>query len=248
MVERPEASGEVVLVCEHASKLMPVRLGSLGLDAAALESHIAWDIGALAVARRLSDALDAPLVAQAYSRLAYDCNRPPESPAAIPEKSEIYIVPGNAGLTGPERQARVEALYDPFHAALEGLLDRRAALGQSTVLVTVHSFTPVYFGESRDGHLGVLHDTDASFADRVLSAAAESGLDLVRRNYPYSSADGVTHTLRRHAITRGLPNVMLEIRNDLIADEAGQEKWAVLVADLIRKAVDAGREGERLHA
>lgn len=248
MVERAEAAGAVVLVCEHASKLMPVRLGDLGLDAAALESHIAWDIGALAVARRLSDALDAPLVAQAYSRLAYDCNRPPDSPAAIPEKSEIFVVPGNTGLTGSERQARVEALYDPFHAALEGVLDRRVALGQSTVLVTVHSFTPLYFGEERDGHLGVLHDTDTTFADAVLGAAAESGIDLVRRNYPYSAADGVTHTLRRHAIARGIPNVMLEIRNDLIAGEAGQEKWAAILAELIGKAVDNGREGERLHA
>ena len=248
MVERAEAAGAVVLVCEHASKLMPVRLGDLGLDAAALESHIAWDIGALAVARRLSDALDAPLVAQAYSRLAYDCNRPPDSPAAIPEKSEIFVVPGNTGLTGSERQARVEALYDPVHAALEGVLDRRVALGQSTVLVTVHSFTPLYFGEERDGHLGVLHDTDTTFADAVLGAAAESGIDLVRRNYPYSAADGVTHTLRRHAIARGIPNVMLEIRNDLIAGEAGQEKWAAILAELIGKAVDNGREGERLHA
>ncbi len=247
MVERPEAAGEIVLVCEHASKLLPVKLGDLGLDAGALESHIAWDIGALAVARRLSQSLDATLVAQAYSRLAYDCNRPPDSPAAVPEKSEIYVVPGNTGLTGPQHQARVEALYDPFHAALEGVLDRRAALGQPTVLVTVHSFTPVYFGETRDGQLGILHDADTGFADAMLAAAAEAGLDLVRRNYPYDASDGVTHTLQRHAIARGMPNVMLEIRNDLIADPAGQEKWANIVAELVTRAVDKGREGERLH-
>ena len=248
MVERPEAAGGVVFVCEHASKTMPASLGDLGLDAEALESHIAWDIGALPVARGLSKALDGTLVAQAYSRLAYDCNRPPESPGAVPEKSEVFVVPGNMGLTGPERQARVKGLYEPFHAALEGVLDRRAALGQPTVLVTVHSFTPVYFGENRDGHLGILHDTDQRFADAMLEAADEAGLDLVRRNYPYDASDGVTHTLQRHAIVRGIPNVMLEIRNDLIADETGQKEWVDIVAGLIRRALANGREGERLHA
>jgi predicted N-formylglutamate amidohydrolase len=248
MVERPDADGDVVLVCEHASNRLPLKLGHLGLDEDALSSHVGWDIGALAVARRLSEALDATLVAQAYSRLAYDCNRPPESPAAIPEKSEIYLIPGNAGLTGPQRMARVEALYDPFHAAIEGVLDRRAAIGRPTVLVTVHSFTPVYFGEYRDGRLGILHDSDSGFADAMLRAAETKDAALARRNYPYSAVDGVTHTLQRHAIARGIPNVMLEIRNDLIAAEAGQKEWADIVARLIQQAARDGQEGERRHA
>jgi predicted N-formylglutamate amidohydrolase len=247
MVERPEAAANIVLVCEHASRELPMRLGDLGLNAEALESHIAWDIGALAVARLLSQSLDATLVAQAYSRLVYDCNRPPESPAAIPEKSEIYIVPGNTGLTGSARRARVEALYDPFHSVLESILDRRAATGRPSVLVTIHSFTPVYFGESRDGRLGILHDSDSAFADAMLDAAAAEDADLARRNYPYSAADGVTHTLQRHAIARGIPNVMLEIRNDLIADAGGQADWAEIIARLILRAAADGREGERLH-
>lgn len=246
---RPDAASDLVLVCEHASRRMPLSLGSLGLDEAALASHIAWDIGALAVAQAMSVTLDATLVAQNFSRLAYDCNRPPEAVDAVPQKSEIYSIPGNCGLSPSELQARADALYHPFQAALGEVIDKRLASGRDVVLVTIHSFTPVYFGKRRDVEIGILHDDDRRLADAMLDAAAAAGLEKVRRNDPYGPEDGVTHTLRRHGLTRKIPNVMLEIRNDLIADDSGQRIWADRIARLLEDA--RGRreqEGGRLHA
>src|SRR6478735_12142492 len=172
-VERPDGRSPVFVVCEHASNLLPSRYGNLGLSDEALSSHIAWDPGALAIARGLSASLDATLVSQRFSRLIYDCNRPPESPGAMPELSEIYEIPGNRGLSTAEREARTRALYIPFHDRIETLVKERAARGQPTVLVTIHSFTPVYNGKPRAVELGILHDEDARLADRMLAAAAD---------------------------------------------------------------------------
>ncbi|AKI03144.1 putative N-formylglutamate amidohydrolase [Hoeflea sp. IMCC20628] len=237
-VRRPDGASEIVLVCEHASKAMPKSLGTLGLDAAALDSHIAWDIGALGVAEMLSDGLDATLVSQRFSRLAYDCNRPPESPGAYPERSEIFDVPGNAGLSAAEKTYRADALYHPFHNAVDALIDSRLAQGRNVVLVTIHSFTPVYFGKLRDGYLGILHDNDSRLADAMLAAAASARTDKVSRNYPYGPEDGVTHTLKRHGLTRQIANVMLEIRNDLISDDAGQTIWAKRIGELLEMSLE----------
>lgn len=237
-VARADGDSDVVLICEHASNTMPRALGTLGLKPEALASHIAWDIGAAAVAERLSQQLDAALVMQRFSRLVYDCNRPPEAAGAYPETSEIYQVPGNKGLSAEARAQRAEALYHPFHEAIDSLIDGRLAAGREVILVTVHSFTPVYFGNLRDGALGILHDTDSRLADAMLLAARETGLEGVRRNYPYGPQDGVTHTLRKHGLTRKIANVMLEIRNDLIADARGQAEWADRIGALLRQALD----------
>lgn len=231
-VENAAGQGSVLLVCEHASRLLPQRVGDLGLDPDALSSHIAWDPGALAVALRLSRLMDAVLVHQRFSRLIYDCNRPPESPAAMPEKSEIYEIPGNQGLSVAERYARTAALYVPFHDRISALVEERRARGQATVLVTVHSFTPVYLGQRREVEIGILHDDDSRLADRMLAATTD-GPYRVMRNEPYGPQDGVTHTLRLHALPGGLLNVMIEVRNDLIMDEAGQDKAADYLAALL---------------
>ncbi|MCR4266192.1 N-formylglutamate amidohydrolase [Nitratireductor sp. ZSWI3] len=236
-IERREGRSPVVLVCEHASRTIPLALGTLGAEPETLDSHAAWDIGALAVARGLSERLDAPLVFQRFSRLVYDCNRPPEAPDAIPETSEIHRVPGNRNLDAAMRQQRADALYHPFHAAIGALIETRLAAGSRPVLVTVHSFTPVYFGKMREGGLGILHDADRELGDAMLAAAEEIGLAGVRRNYPYGPADGVTHTLKRHGLARGIPNVMLEIRNDLISGPQGQAEWADRVAGLLARAL-----------
>jgi predicted N-formylglutamate amidohydrolase len=236
----------VLLAVEHAGRRIPAALGCLGLAAAELERHIAWDIGAQGVARRLSELLDAPLVLQRYSRLVYDCNRPPEAPDAIPVVSETTAIPGNQNLTPADREARAEALYRPFHAALTRLIDERASQGLSTALVTVHSFTPLYKGVRRTVDLGILHDKDARLADRLL-AILQSEPDLVvRRNEPYGPQDGVTHTLMLHAIARGLENVMIELRNDLIEDVPGQHEMAERLARWLSAAIPgsmAGAEG-----
>jgi predicted N-formylglutamate amidohydrolase len=180
------------------------------------------------VAERLSDMLDAALVMQRFSRLAYDCNRPPEAADAYPEKSEIFAVPGNRGLSAADKALRAEALYHPFHGAIDGSDGQACAPpGRPVILVTVHSFTPVYFGEPRDGALGILHDDDRRLADLPCSRPLPPpGLMGVRRNYPYGPQDGVTHTLKKHGLTRQIANVMLEIRNDLITDASGQAEWA----------------------
>src|SRR5690606_29562638 len=157
--------------------------------------HIAWDPGALATSRLMAKSLDATLIYQRFSRLAYDCNRPPESPAAMPEKSEIYDVPGNAHLDDMARNARTEALYLPFRDTLSRLLRRRIDEGRAPVVVTMHSFTPVYFGRQRAVEIGILHDSDSRLADLMLAASAGGSLFNVRRNEPYGPEDGVTHTL-----------------------------------------------------
>lgn len=242
-VENVNADGAVVLVCEHASSLLPTAAGTLGLPSEALSSHIAWDPGALAVSRLLSAKLDALLVHQRFSRLVYDCNRPPESPAAMPEKSEIYEIPGNRDLSVAERYARTAAIYVPFHDRISAELASRAAAGRSSVLVTVHSFTPVYFGKPRAVEIGILHDTDTRLADVMLDGAAKAGRFRVERNSPYGPEDGVTHTLRLHALPAGHANVMIEVRNDLIANSVDQEVMADYLAGLIADAVSSvGRQ------
>ena len=234
----------VLLVVEHAGRRIPKALGFLGLAAGELERHIAWDIGAEGLARGLSERLDAPLVLQRYSRLVYDCNRPPEAPDAMPRLSELTPIPGNENLTADERKARVEALYRPFHAAVARLIDERDARGRRSVLVTVHSFTPVYKGVRRSLDLGVLHDSDARFADRLLGILDGEADLTVRRNEPYGPKDGVTHTLVLHALPRALDNVMLEVRNDLIADAAGQRRMAERLARVLSLAVPGSGEAK----
>lgn len=228
VVENPSGAGRWVLVCEHAGSWLPPALGGLGLAPDLLTSHIAWDPGALAVARAMSRILDAPLVAQLTSRLIYDCNRPPDSDGAMPEVSEVHRVPGNAGLTEAARRARIEGVYLPFRDAVAACIDRQTAAPGDVALVTVHSFTPVYKGVRRAVEVGILHDTDIRLADAVL-AVADRDL-VVRRNEPYGPADGVTHTLRTHALPRGLANVMIEVRNDLIGVPAHQDAMAARLA------------------
>jgi predicted N-formylglutamate amidohydrolase len=232
-VENAGARGRVILVCEHASREIPSSLGTLGLAGDALVSHIAWDPGALAVSRLMAASLDATLIFQRFSRLVYDCNRPPDSPAAMPEKSEIFDVPGNGGLDQAARDARTEALYLPFRDTLSRLVKRRIEEVRGPVIVTMHSFTPVYFGRPRAVEIGILHDSDARLADAMLAAAATGKRYDIRRNEPYGPEDGVTHTLKEHGLSNGLPNVMIEVRNDLIQDEAGQRVVAGYLAELL---------------
>ena len=223
-----------VLVCEHANNRVPKRLGDLGLSAEDLQKHIAWDIGAEGVSRLLSRLLDAPLVLQRYSRLVYDCNRPPDSAGAMLEMSEMTVIPGNKGLSAAEKMARVEAIYQPFHEALSRMLDARACEGRATSLVTIHSFTKLYKGKERAVELGILFDRDARIADKLIKAFPRVD---VRLNEPYGPKDGVLHTLNLHAAPRGIKSVMIEIRNDFIANERGQNEWAQRLAGPLIHAI-----------
>ena len=223
-----------VLIAEHASNRLPKKLGTLGLDESDLERHIAWDIGAEQVARRLSLLLDAPLVLQGYSRLAYDCNRPPDAPDAMPELSETTHIPGNRNLSPADKLARIREIYRPFHAAIADLLDARSAEGIRSLVVTIHSFTPVYKGEPRSVELGILHDRDRRLAEKLITSFP--GVDA-RFNEPYGPEDGVLHTLNVHAVPRRLEHAMIEIRNDLVADERGQQHWAQRLCASLTQAV-----------
>lgn len=227
-----------VIVCEHASCLIPASYSNLGLSGEALTSHIAWDPGALGVARELRVLLSGDLVAGCVSRLLYDCNRPPEALSAMPERSEIFDIPGNHDLSESARAARVASIYEPFRAALS---DRMAARGQG-VLVTIHSFTPVYAGVARDCEIGLLHDDDSRLADAMLARVGPAFPFRLELNVPYSARDGVTHTLKEHALKRGWLNVMIEIRNDLIATPATQYSMALALAELLSAGVAALQE------
>ena len=235
-VANPSGRGDFVIVCEHASNFIPAELDGLGLDEGALQSHIAWDPGALAVARAMAAELDSPLVAPRLSRLVYDCNRAPDAPSAVAAEIEAIEIPGNSGLSAADRKARADRISTPFGDTLNAVIDRRMAEGHEPVLVTVHSFTPVFNGVERDVEMGVLHDTDARFADALSAIAGARGDLAVRRNAPYGPEDGVTFTLAEYALRRGLLNAMIEIRNDLIADAPSQKAMAERLSDYVTEA------------
>lgn len=233
-----DGAAPFVLSCEHAGRAIPEALGDLGVAPADMDRHIAWDVGAEAVSRALSDLLDAPLILQRYSRLVIDCNRPFEAPDCMPAVSDGTAVPANAALTDDDRQRRFEEIHQPFHDAFTGLLDRREAAGMPSVLVSVHSFTPrLLGGRQRPWALGVLSNRDASFAESFLDEFQARHPDIISaHNEPYVVEDVSDYTIPVHGEQRGLPHLLLEIRNDLIADGAGQSHWARMVADTLAAA------------
>ncbi|WP_103335787.1 N-formylglutamate amidohydrolase [Pseudotabrizicola formosa] len=242
-VENRDAAGAILLVCEHASNAFPAPWGRLGLTDAQARAHVAWDPGALDLSRALAARLDAALVHAPASRLIYDLNRGPNRADAMAPRSEVHDIPGNTGLTPLDRLHRAEALYLPFHTSLQAEIVRRLALGRPTVLITIHSFTPVYHGQHRAVEFGVIHDADDRMARAIVAAAQDlSGLACAL-NEPYSAADGVTHTLRLHATPYGLANAMLEIRNDLIATPGQVEAMASQLAPVLQTALATMAEG-----
>lgn len=246
-IDHAASAGPFLIVCEHASNRFPDRWGTLGLGPEARTAHIAWDPGALGLARGLALRLDAPVVVAGVSRLIYDCNRPPDHAGAMAARSETYDIPGNVGLDAGSRVARTETVYLPFHSALRAQLARMLARGVRPVLVTVHSFSPSWFGSPRAVELGVIHDTDPAFAGAVAALARQMTGLRVELNQPYSAADGVTHTLKLHATPYGLAHVMLEIRNDLIAAPSEEERMADTLAPVLAGAFER-MGGHRLGA
>ncbi len=222
----------VLFLCEHAARDFPASMPPLGMRPELLDSHIAWDPGALALAERLAAGFVCPLVAGGVSRLLYDCNRPPEAPDAIPLRSETFDVPFNHGLNDAQRTQRVAEIYYPFCETVEAAMER----ARPQALVTIHSFTRVYHGAPRDVEIGVLHDDDSRLADALL-ARLEGERFVTRRNEPYGPEDGVTHSLRRFALPRRLPNVMLEIRNDLLRDAPALDSMAELLTQSLGAAL-----------
>ena len=234
-LHNPRARSRTLIVCEHASNRVPEALDGLGLDPSLLDSHIAWDPGALGLAKALAGRLDAPLVHGGLSRLVYDCNRPPDAPDAIPAVSEVHDIPGNIDLAQGARARRVAHVYRPFENRLAYAIKACAGL---CLLVTVHSFTPVFRGERRSVEIGLLHGDDPRFAQAMLAGAPASNRFVTRINEPYGPEDGVAHTLNAHGVANGLLNVMLEIRNDLIATSDAQEAMAGLLAPWLAETLE----------
>jgi predicted N-formylglutamate amidohydrolase len=230
----------ILLTCDHASNLIPDSYGGLGLGPDDLARHIAWDIGAAAVARRLARRLDAALFLSGYSRLLIDCNRPPGSPGSVVGLSEATAIPGNRGLDAAERARREERFFRPYHGRIAAHLDERRAAGRPTVLISMHSFTPRYLGEDRPWHAGVLFDRAAGLGHRLVAILRRRPELVIGENQPYQITRDGDYTVPVHGDDRGIPALLLELRQDLIADEAGAERWAALLAPALVEA--AGQE------
>jgi predicted N-formylglutamate amidohydrolase len=235
-VLRESGASDFILTADHAGRMIPRRLGRLGLAESELDRHIAWDIGIAGVTQHLSAALDATAVLQTYSRLVIDCNRDPSVASAMPELSETTPIPGNVALSAADRAARVREIFRPYHARIEALLDARAAARRRTVLVAMHSFTPVFKGESRAMQVGILFNRDARLATALLALLRAEGNIVVGENAPYAVSDTSDYGVPVHGEKRGLPHVEIEIRQDLIADEPGQKAWAACFARLLPAA------------
>jgi predicted N-formylglutamate amidohydrolase len=223
----------LLIVADHAGNFMPRALGRLGLPQAECERHIAWDIGIGAVCRHLAAALDATVVQQNYSRLVIDCNRTPGTATSIPEISELTPVPGNIGLSEGDKAAREGEIFRPYHERIEAELERRRQARLPVALIAMHSFTPVYKGVARPWHAGVLYNRDPRFAHLLMALLkAQAGL-AVGDNEPYSVTDESDYTIPVHGERRGLHHVAIEIRQDLITQDPGQQKWGALFARLL---------------
>lgn len=242
-VEHEHARSPFVLICDHAGRRIPRKLGTLGLSDGDLQRHIAWDIGARGTASRMAEALDAVLIAQTYSRLVIDCNRPLGAPTSITQRSERTDIPGNINLTPEDAAARASEIFVPYHARITAELDRRRALAEPTVLISMHSFTPVFHDAARPWHVGMLYNRDTRLARVLLELIRAEGEWVVGDNEPYSVSDGTDYAIPVHGELRGLPHVEIEVRQELIADEAGQRAWADRLAGWLVRAREIGNFG-----
>ena len=234
-VYRPDGRSPYFLTCDHASNRIPRALGNMGLDESELQRHIAWDIGALAVAKRMSDALDAILVYQNYSRLVIDCNRSPSVPAAIPEVSEHTTIPANLDLSAAEARRRARAIHAPYHNCIQDLMDQRAVARRPTIYIAMHSYTPVFKGTERHWHMSVMYHRDRRLAGLLLEIIHATAPDLiVGDNEPYYVDDQTDYGIPVHGEQRGIPHLLIELRQDLIAHERGQQEWAERCVEWLR--------------
>lgn len=230
----PGAVADLIITGDHAGNTVPAELNDLGLPHDELARHIAWDIGAAGVARRLAKRMNAPAVLARVSRLVIDPNRPLGEPESIPAVSDGSPVPGNQALSAAERTARADAYFHPYHAAIDREIERLRRAGRYPAVLCVHSFTPQLsvVGRPRPWHIGVMFSYERELADYLIGAfRARPGL-VVGINEPYS---GFTHgyAQKRHGLAQCLPHAQVEIRQDLIGEADGQERWAALLADVM---------------
>ncbi len=231
----------LVLVCDHASNRVPRSLDGLGLNSDTLEDHIAWDVGAGAITRLLSERLQASAVLGGYSRLVMDLNRDREDPTAFPEISDGILVPANLGLSVAVRAERTRALFEPYHDTLRRMIQERTTTKQTPVMICLHSFTAYQHGVLRPWHVGILWDQDPRVAVPLMTALREPGDIVVGDNQPYSGRHSADFTVDHHAETLGLAYGAMEIRQDLIEDESGQQRWADRLADVLEAVLQDER-------
>lgn len=232
-----DGTAPFLLICDHASCAIPRALGTLGLPPEHLVRHIAWDIGVAELTQRLSARFDAPAVLSGYSRLVIDSNRDLSDPTLIPAISDDVVVPGNRGLRPEQVAQRVEALFRPYHDAVAAMIatmhDKDEGGWVAPAIVSLHSFTPVMRGVARPWHVGVLWDRDPRIPHPLIERLRASGRWVVGDNEPYSGRNTLGGTVERHATPAGLPNVLIEVRQDLICDSAGVAEWADVLGDAL---------------
>ncbi|MHA1152624.1 MAG: N-formylglutamate amidohydrolase [Alphaproteobacteria bacterium] len=236
----PDGTAPLLLVCDHATRFLPRRLGTLGLSEAELARHIAWDIGIAEVTRGLARRLDAPAVLSRFSRLAIDPNRALNDPTLIPQISDGVVIPGNQSLSPGDVQARIESFHRPYHQAIERRLDALVARGPAPAVVSMHSFTPVIKGVERPWQIGILWDADPRLAQPLMARLRAQGVP-VGDNQPYTARDGHGYTLFEHAAPRGLAHVLIEIRQDLVDTHHGAAAWTDRLADSLRVVLENAR-------
>ncbi len=230
------ARSPYLILCDHAAPRVPRALGSLGLEASDLERHIGWDIGALGLARELAKLVDGSLAWQNYSRLVIDCNRPPGSPDSIVAKSEDTVIPANQAVSADHAELRRTAIFEPYHARIRQELDERDSRQVSSVVIFMHTFTPVFRGVARPWHAGVLYLSDTRLARPLLAGLQQEDGLCIGDNQPYSASAETDYSLIEHAEKRGHLYVELEVRQDLVAHESGQRQWALRWARLLKES------------
>jgi predicted N-formylglutamate amidohydrolase len=233
-VVNPEGRARLVLISDHAGRAIPQRLGTLGLTAAELDQHIGWDIGIGAVARRIAAALDAPAIIGGYSRLVIDCNRRLNDPTSIAQESDRIAIPGNRGLSEADRRARQQAIFQPYHDAIDAVIANKRSLGPDPAVVSLHSFTPTMSGFARPWHVGILWNRDGRLPVPLMARLLQEPGLVVGDNEPYSGRDEHGYSIVAHAEAKGLTHALFEVRQDLIGDDAGVARWSDRLTAVLR--------------
>jgi len=233
-----EGAAPIIIVCDHASNQVPHKLDDLGLDQTVLNQHMGYDIGAAPIAETLAEAFDAPAIFSGFSRLVIDINRPVDDFTSIRAISDGVIIPKNRVVTDEDK------IYWPYHHKLSAIVKTKTANGQVPIMISVHSCTDEMHGQKRPWHIGVLTNRDRRVGEALIATLETQNPDLmIGDNKPYSGWDPYGYTIENHAVPVGMPNVLLEVRQDLIADIAGQQKYA----DILKKAFDVVLADQELY-
>ncbi len=238
----------IILMCEHASNHIPTQYDNLGLPSDQIERHIAYDIGAQAVIRKLSVSLGIPAILTRYSRLLIDPNRALDDPTLVMQLSDGAVIPGNAYISDQETAHRTKTYYTPYHDGLKQLVDRSLDQGKPPILISVHSFTDRWKKISRPWEIGILWDKDPRLPQIFLQALAQTRpAATIGDNEPYSGRL-IKDSMYSHATSRGLAHALIELRQDLIREENGQEKWATILRDIIQNIQANPKQLKLLHS